>query len=114
MGALCASDYRPSPMGRVLLDLYHRKLPALVEGGFDWVDVRDVVSGAIAAAERGQRGDKFLLSGMNKPIAELAQMVELTPPALSQYESGQHAPSAPVLTRLSLGLGVPRDFFLVT
>jgi dihydroflavonol-4-reductase len=69
-------DFRPSPMGRVLLDLYHQKLPALVEGGFDWVDVRDVVSGAIAASERGQRGDKFLLSGTHKSIAELALMVE--------------------------------------
>src|SRR5437868_245817 len=36
-------DFRPSPMGEVLLDLYHRRLPALVEGGFDWVDVRDIV-----------------------------------------------------------------------
>jgi dihydroflavonol-4-reductase len=68
-------DFRPSPMGRVLIDLAQRKLPALVAGGFDWVDVRDVVSGAIAASERGKRGDKFLLSGTHKPIAELAQMV---------------------------------------
>jgi dihydroflavonol-4-reductase len=69
-------DFRPSRMGQVLLDLYQQRLPALVEGGFDWVDVRDVVSGAIAAAERAQRGDKFLLSGTHKPVAELAQMVE--------------------------------------
>jgi dihydroflavonol-4-reductase len=70
------NDFRPSPMGQVLLDLYRRKLPALVDGGFDWVDVRDIVSGAIAAAERGQRGDKFLLSGTHKRLDELAQMVE--------------------------------------
>jgi dihydroflavonol-4-reductase len=69
-------DFRPSPMGRVLLDLHFRRLPALVAGGFDWVDVRDVVDGAISASERGKRGDKFLLSGTHKPIAELAQMVE--------------------------------------
>src|SRR5438105_1198914 len=51
------------------------------------------------------------LAGLKQ--VELAQLVELTPPAVSQYESGQHAPSAPVLTRLALGLGFPRDFFLV-
>lgn len=44
---------------------------------------------------------------------DLAKLVELTPPALSQYESGQHAPSAAVLTRLALSLGFPREFFVV-
>jgi dihydroflavonol-4-reductase len=34
-----------------------------VEGGFDWVDVRDVVAGALAAAARGRTGDNYLLSG---------------------------------------------------
>jgi dihydroflavonol-4-reductase len=69
-------DFRPSRMGQVLLDLHRGRLPALVEGGFDWVDVRDVIAGAIAAGERGQRGDKFLLSGNHKSVAELAQIVE--------------------------------------
>src|SRR5436309_2474118 len=55
-------DYGPSAMGRVLLDLYHRKLPALVDGGFDWVDVRDVVAGAMAAADRAPSGARYLLS----------------------------------------------------
>jgi dihydroflavonol-4-reductase len=69
-------DYGPSAMGRVLLDLYHRKLPALVDGGFDWVDVRDVVSGAIAAADRAPRGARYLLSGARKTVRELAAIVE--------------------------------------
>ncbi len=51
------------------------------------------------------------LAGLKQ--VELAQLVELTPPAVSQYESGQHAPSAQVLTRLAMALGCPRDFFLV-
>jgi len=50
-------DYRPSAMGQVLLDLYHRRIPALVVGGFDWVDVRDV-----------------LLSGHRATLRELAVM----------------------------------------
>jgi dihydroflavonol-4-reductase len=72
-------DYGPSRMGQVLLDLYHRRLPALVDGGFDWVDVRDVVSGAIAAAERAKAGEKFLLSGERRTVHELAAVAaELT------------------------------------
>lgn len=69
-------DFGPSPMGRVLLDLYHRRLPALVDGGFDWVDVRDVVAGALAAAERGRSGERYLLSGARKSVRELAALVE--------------------------------------
>jgi dihydroflavonol-4-reductase len=69
-------DFRPSKMGEVLLDLYHRRLPALVHGGFDWVDVRDVVAGAIAAADRGKTGERYLLSGERKSVRELAGLVE--------------------------------------
>jgi dihydroflavonol-4-reductase len=69
-------DYRPSPLGSVLLDLYRRKLPGLVDGGFDWVDVRDVVAGALAAAERGRTGEKYLLSGARRTILDLARTVE--------------------------------------
>jgi len=43
---------------------------------------------------------------------ELAALIELTPPVLSQYEHGSHAPSGPALTRLALSLGFPREFFL--
>jgi dihydroflavonol-4-reductase len=68
-------DYGPSAMGRVLLDLYHRKLPALVDGGFDWVDVRDVVAGALAAADRAPKGARYLLSGARKTVPELAALV---------------------------------------
>jgi dihydroflavonol-4-reductase len=69
-------DYGPSAMGRVLLDLYHRRLPALVEGGFDWVDVRDVVAGALAAADRAPAGARYLLSGARRTVRELAGLVQ--------------------------------------
>lgn len=69
-------DFKPSRMGEVLLRLYHRKMPTLVEGGFDWVDVRDVCAGAIAAAQKGRTGEKYLLSGSRATFAELGKIVE--------------------------------------
>lgn len=75
-GILGPFDFRPSPMGEVLLDLYHRRLPGLVDGAFNWVDVRDIVDGVIAAADRGKRGDKFLLSGERKSIRDVAALAE--------------------------------------
>jgi len=67
-------DFKPSRMGRVLLDLHHRRLPSLIPGGFDWVDVRDVVAGLLGAEARGRTNESYLLSGRYAPVAELAQL----------------------------------------
>jgi dihydroflavonol-4-reductase len=56
-------DYEPSMIGRALLLLARRELPAVINALTDYVDVRDVADGMIAAAERGQRGERYLLSG---------------------------------------------------
>ncbi len=69
-------DFKPSRMGRVLLALRGRRLPGLVDGGFNWVDARDVAAGAITAAERGKTGERFLLSGEWRSMTELAATVE--------------------------------------
>jgi dihydroflavonol-4-reductase len=75
-GVIGPYDYRPSPLGQVFLDLYHRRLPGLVEGGFNWVDVRDVASAALAAAERGRTGEGYLLAGEWVSVPDLARMAE--------------------------------------
>jgi len=69
-------DYRPSRMGEVFLQLYRRELPGLVDGGFNWVDVRDIVDGAIKAGEKGRTGERYLLAGERRTVAELAKLVE--------------------------------------
>jgi dihydroflavonol-4-reductase len=69
-------DYRPSHMGQVLLALGSGQLPALVPGGFDWVDVRDVVKGAMRAEERAPGGARYILSGHWASVRDLAAMVE--------------------------------------
>ena len=69
-------DFRPSYLGRTSLALGRGRLPALVTGGFDWVDVRDVVKGAQRAEERAPAGAKYLLSGDWASIADLASLAE--------------------------------------
>jgi dihydroflavonol-4-reductase len=56
-------DYEPSMMGKALLDLYHRRIPVLMEVVSDYIDVRDVAAGMIAAAQQGRRGERYLLTG---------------------------------------------------
>lgn len=58
------NDYRPSYFGDALIRICKNKLPMLVQGGYDIVDVRDVVKGAIAASKKGRSGERYLLSGM--------------------------------------------------
>jgi dihydroflavonol-4-reductase len=69
-------DFKPSRMGHVLLKLYRRRLPALLAGGFDWVDARDVSAGILAAAERGRTNESYLLTGHYLSIAQLADVAQ--------------------------------------
>ena len=83
-GVLGPFDGGPSHMGQVFLDLHRRRIPAVVAGGFDWVDVRDVADAAVAAEMQARRGENYLLSGHWHPMRELAQ--------LSQQATGVAAP----------------------
>jgi dihydroflavonol-4-reductase len=75
-GIIGPNDYRPSRMGKVLLDLHHRRLPALIRGGFDWVDVRDVSAAAISAAHRGRTNESYMVSGHYWEIPAFAEMCQ--------------------------------------
>ena len=62
-GVIGPHDYRPSEMGTVIRNLCTGRMPALVTGGFNFVDVRDVVAGALGAEARGRTGESYLLGG---------------------------------------------------
>ncbi|MDZ4857925.1 MAG: SDR family oxidoreductase [Candidatus Hydrogenedentes bacterium] len=72
--AIGPNDFKPSPMGRVLLDLRAGRLPALIQGGFNWVDCRDVSIGAEAAARVGKSGERYLLGGNYASLVEVARI----------------------------------------
>jgi len=69
-------DYRPSHFGEALLRLANGRLPALVTGGFNWVDVRDVIEGAMRAEEQAPTGAKYILSGHWVSLRDVAMLVE--------------------------------------
>jgi dihydroflavonol-4-reductase len=68
-------DYQPSHFGSVLLDLARGQLPGFVQGGCDFVDVRDVAVGMIAAQQRAPSGSLYLLGGEYLPMPTVAQWV---------------------------------------
>jgi len=72
-GILGPNDFMPSPMGRSLMDWRLGRSPALLDAGYNFVDVRDVCAGAIAAGERGRTGENYILSGQYLSLKELAR-----------------------------------------
>jgi dihydroflavonol-4-reductase len=65
-------DYRGSLLGRALLQIYRNRLPFLISGGYNWVDVRDVVAASVHAIESGRKGEKYILSGEFRTLKELS------------------------------------------
>ena len=75
-GVIGPFDFKGSRMGSVLLGMALRRFIALVDGGFNWVDVRDVCDGAMAAEERGRTGERYLLAGHWRSLRDLARVGE--------------------------------------
>ena len=74
-GIIGPHDYEPSLFGSILQQLARGSLPGLVDGYCDWVDVRDVTAGIIAAATKAPTGATYILSGHNAHLREIAEVV---------------------------------------
>lgn len=68
-------DYAPSLLGRALILLASGKLPTLIPGGYDWVDVRDVVRASISSLDKGKKGERYLLSGHWRTLKQISDLV---------------------------------------
>ncbi len=54
-------DVKPTPTGQVIVDFLNRNMPAYLDTGLNWVQVRDVAVGHILAAEKGRVGERYIL-----------------------------------------------------
>lgn len=103
-GVLGPYDFRLSEMGQLLCSLERGGVPFLLAGGHDFVDVRDVATGLCAAAERGRRGEAYLLAGGRATLRELARWATAAsgarvPPALPLWLARLVALPAPLYER---------------
>jgi dihydroflavonol-4-reductase len=73
-GIIGPRDDGPSRIGAGIVALWNGRLPAIVDGGFDWIDVRDVVTALLAAHERGRTGESYLVPGHRTSAYELLQI----------------------------------------
>ncbi len=74
-GILGPNDYAFHASNQVLLRLRQGQPLAVTDGGLDWVDVRDVAAGAIAAAERAPVGSSYLLGNRYATLAEILGII---------------------------------------
>jgi dihydroflavonol-4-reductase len=74
-----ASDIRPTPTGRIIVEAATGKMPAFVETGLNLVNVEDVAAGHLLALERGRIGERYILGGDNVSLqCLLADIAALT------------------------------------
>ncbi|MCB0476996.1 MAG: NAD-dependent epimerase/dehydratase family protein [Crocinitomicaceae bacterium] len=69
-------DKFESPQGKAVSDLYKGKIPAVMNYGFNWVDVRDIIQGAMNAMTKGRSGESYILGGTYKTVKQMAQAVK--------------------------------------
>ena len=86
-GVIGPYDYRSSLMGAVIRSAALRKLTPYVEGAYDFVDVRDVADGLMAAAEKGKSGSSYILSGHRISVRYLLDTVhEITGQGFARFK----------------------------
>ena len=101
------NDFNQSLFGQAIVKMARGRLPALVAGGFDWVDVRDVAWAAVEAAQKGADGARYILSGhylsMSEVATEIAELTGIAAPRFTfpAWLAGLFVPFMSVWARVS-------------
>jgi dihydroflavonol-4-reductase len=56
-------DIKPTPTGRIIVEMANGKMPAFLDTGLNLVHVDDVAEGHFLALERGRVGENYILGG---------------------------------------------------
>lgn len=74
-GVIGPYEYVTSNLGQLILDCVNQKIHAYLNGGYNFVDVRDVVNGTILALEKGKAGECYILGGHVVSVKELMERI---------------------------------------
>jgi dihydroflavonol-4-reductase len=64
-------DFRPTPTGQFILDFLNGRMPGYVETILNIVNVSDVATGHLLAAQKGKPGKSYILGGENLYMKEI-------------------------------------------
>ena len=74
-GMIGPYDFGSSHLTQLIIDCANGRLKACVNGGYDFVDVRDVTDGILSACRRGKKGECYILSNRYIEVKDLLDMI---------------------------------------
>lgn len=84
-GVIGPYDFKESELGVLFQGWMKNRLNFLIEGEYDFVDVRDVVNGMILARDKGVPGQIYILSGELLKVSDVWKIVKALLPFKSSY-----------------------------
>lgn len=74
-GIIGPNDYGEGHLTMLVAHYLNGRLSTVVRGGYDFVDVRDVAAGTIAAVDRGRSGETYILTNVYATIVDFLDLV---------------------------------------
>ncbi|MGL5135727.1 MAG: hopanoid-associated sugar epimerase [Planktothrix sp.] len=68
-------DIKPTPTGDLILRFLRRQMPAYVNTGLNFIDVRDVAQGHLLALEKGKTGERYILGHQNLTLKQFLDLL---------------------------------------
>jgi dihydroflavonol-4-reductase len=97
-------DAKPTPTGDIIVRFCTGRMPAYVDTGLNLVDVRDVAEGHIAAFERGETGERYILGNENLTLRSVLERLSTI--------TGRPAPSVRLPAAIPLAYAAIGEFVL--
>ena len=72
-GIIGPNDFSNTHMTQMIIDFASGRIPGAINGGYDFVDVRDVAMAIISACDKGASGSRWILSGSFVTIREMLE-----------------------------------------
>ncbi len=84
-GVIGPYDFKGSELGVLFQGWMKNKVNFLIDGEYDFVDVRDVVNGMILARDKGVPGQIYILSGELLKVSDVWKIVKALLPFKSCF-----------------------------
>jgi len=68
-------DLKPTPTGQIIVDFLNGRMFGYVDTGLNIVDVDDVATGHLLAAERGRVGERYILGAENLTLKQILDLL---------------------------------------
>jgi len=71
-------DGKPTPSGKLIVDIVNGEMPGYIDGAINIIDVQDVARGHLMAARKGKVGERYILGNENVTVGDFFRLVAET------------------------------------